>query len=48
MFFKNFLKFFDDLNFFIFHSIPLLRFPFYRTAKIQKFLTPTTFISKKF
>lgn len=33
---------------FIYHSIPLLRFPFYRTAKIQKFLIPTTFISKNF
>ena len=30
------------------HSIPLLRFPFYRTAKIQNFLNLATFIFKKF
>ena len=46
MFFKEILKFFDDLNFLFFicqfHSCS----PFYRTAKIRIFLKLTTFISE--
>lgn len=43
MFSQEFLKFFDDLNLSIHTpSILLLRFPFYRTAKIQIFFISAT------
>ena len=48
MFFQEILKFFDDPKYLSKHlnlSTPAL--PFYRTAKIQIFLTLPNFISKK-